>query len=189
MQIIFSKYEQNDIKKEKSRMLSEKQNTFYYEKLKVLLIKITFGVMLFLAGIPFIKATIPFDKVASKVTKIHIGVSAGYFFNVLILFFYYAVIGLVFIGVLDTLYYIEQYAISHIGTFSKKLEKLNEMEELLALQNAIKTLIKTDKACFIFDETVKELKITVERNDCAIKIDITDKIFFQGRKGLMNLYE
>lgn len=54
--------------------------------------------------------------------------------------------------------------------FLKKLDKLNEMEELSALQNAIKTFIKTDKACFILDETAKELKITVERNDCTIKI-------------------
>lgn len=52
--------------------------------------------------------------------------------------------------------------------FLKKLEKLNG--GTFSITKCDKNLIKTDKACFILDETAKELKITVERNDCTIKI-------------------
>lgn len=51
--------------------------------------------------------------------------------------------------------------------FLKKLEKLNG--GTFSITKCDKNLIKTDKACFILDETAKELKITVKEMTALLK--------------------
>ena len=166
MKIIYSKFEQDNIKKEKSNVKSYVPGAFK-EHLKLSLVKI-----------PFIIVFIGFALlliVGAKEGDIRDGsIGIEQFGNLCIYVLLFASSCFV---VYSSLMECVHYIISHINTpciqkendNQKKLKELNKIDKLLDLQNEIKSYVILDEAEFVFNEDEGTLEITVNNNDCYIK--------------------
>ena len=177
MKIIYSKFEQDNIKKEKSNVKSYVPGAFK-EHLKLSLVKIPF-IIVFLGFALLLIYSHPFwDNfiiVGAKEGDIRDGsIGIEQFGNLCIYVLLFASSCFV---VYSSLMECVHYIISHINTpciqkendNQKKLKELNKIDKLLDLQNEIKSYVILDEAVFVFNEDEGTLEITVNNNDCYIK--------------------
>lgn len=167
MKIIYSKYEQDDIKKRMKGLLYGVPGT-YKEMILVRLIKLPFFIALLLTLIFILKEQI-IEKLVFFILKEQI---IEKFASFCVLFLLFPVI----IGF--CLFKIYIIVTSKITSFiptpclqkneenKKMFEALNEINNLLDIQNDIKSFIQADNADFYFNKTDETLEIAVEKDGC-----------------------
>lgn len=170
MKIIYSKFEQDNIKKEKSNVKSYVPGAFK-EHLKLSLVKIPF-IIVFLGFALLLIYSHPFwDDFISVGAKEGDNRDGSNLYTYVL--FFASSCFVVYSSLIECVHYI----ISHINTpciqkendNQKKLKELNKIDKLLDLQNEIKSYVILGEAEFVFNEDEGTLEITVNNNDCYIK--------------------
>lgn len=154
MKIIYSKYEQDDIKKRMKGLLYGVPGT-YKEMILVRLIKLPFFIALLLTLIFILKEQI-IEKFASFCVLFLL-------FPVIIGFCLFKIYIIVTSKITS---FIPTPCLQKNEENKKIFEALNEINNLLDIQNDIKSFIQADNADFYFNKTDETLEIAVEKDGC-----------------------